>query len=129
MVGESAALAGFHDDDRNVSVRKNLIELAGMDQRIIPVSVVQLDLYELDLRVAVYDLNEELRCAVIRETEVPDLALFPLLDTPVEAVVFTICIVVVAVFNAVKEIVIEVVDAASFELLIKDLVPVFERMD
>ena len=54
-----------------------------------------------------------------------DLAFGFLLNAPVKAVVFYVCVVVVAVFNAVKEIVIEIIDAASFELLIEDLIPVF----
>ena len=54
-----------------------------------------------------------------------DLAFSLLLNTPVKAVVFYVCVVVVAVFNAVKEIVIEIIDAASFELLIEELIPVF----
>ena len=53
------------------------------------------------------------------------LAFSLLLNAPVEAVVLHIGIVIVAVFNAVKEIVIEIIDAASFELLIEDLIPVF----
>ena len=126
MVCELAAFAGLHDDDRNIALCEDLIELAGVNDLVVPVSVVELDLYELDLRVIVYDLNEEFGRAVERETEVLDLAFFPLLNSPVEAVILNVCVVVVAVFDAVQKIEIEVVDAAPFELLIEDLVAVFE---
>ena len=126
MVCELAAFAGLHDDDRNIALCEDLIELAGVNDLVVPVSVVELDLYELDLRVIVYDLNEEFGCAVERETEVLYLAFCPFLYAPVEAVVLNVSIVVVAVFDAVQKIEIEVVDAAPFELLIEDLVAVFE---
>ena len=100
-----------------------------MNDLVVPVSVVELDLDELDLRMLVQHLYEKLRSAVIREAQVLYLALFPLPDAPVEAVVLYLCIVIISVFNAVKKIKIEVINAASFELLIKDLVPVLERMD
>ena len=97
-----------------------------MNDLVVPVSVVELDLNELDLRMLVQHLYEKLRSAVIREAQVLYLALFPFLYAPVEAIVLLICIVVISVFNAVEQIEIKEINSASFELLIEDLVPVFK---
>ena len=75
-----------------------------MNDRIVPVDVVELDLNELHFRVLVEDLNEEFRSAVIRESEMPDLAFCLLLDSPVEAVVLLVDLIVVSILNAVEEI-------------------------
>ena len=99
-----------------------------MYERIVPVSIVQLDLDELNLRVLVEDLFEQSGCAVVRKSEVLDLAFFPLLNTPIETIVLLVCIVVVAVFNAVEKVEIEIVHTASVELFFEDLIPVFKRM-
>ena len=97
-----------------------------MNDLVVPVSIVELDLYEFDLRVLVQNLYEKLRSAVIREAQVLYLALFPFLYAPVEAVVLLICIVVISVLNTVKKVKIEEINSTSFELLIEDLVPVFK---
>ena len=99
-----------------------------MNDRIVPVDVVELDLNELHFRVLVEDLYKELRCAVIGETEVPDLAFCLLLDSPIEAVVLLVDLIVVSILNAVEEIEIEEVNAASVKLLIEELVPILQGM-
>ena len=75
-----------------------------MNDLVVPVSIVELDLDELDLGVAVNDLFKQFRSSVIRETEMLDLALFPLLNAPVEAVVFYVSVIVVAVFNTIASL-------------------------
>ena len=59
----------------------------------------------------------------------PDLSLSSLLNSPVKAVIFYVCIIIVSVFDAVEKIEVEIINAASFELLVKDPVPVLKRVD
>ena len=63
---------------------------------------------------------------MVGESQVLYLALFPFLYAPIKAVVLLICIVVISVLNTVKEVEIEEINAASIELLIEDLIPVFK---
>ena len=70
-----------------------------MNDLIVPISIVQLDLNELDLGMIIHDLLQKFRCAVERKTKVLYLSFSLFLNTPVKAVILYICIVIVSVLD------------------------------
>ena len=74
--GQHAALDRFHDDHRLVEFPGNFIAFPGADHRVLPVCVVDLQLYKLRLRMLFQDLPKLRRRSMEGEAEVPDLS-FP----------------------------------------------------
>ena len=85
-----------------------LIQLPGTHYRVFPVRVIELDMYELHLRMSIQHPEAKFRCPVELKTEVSDLSLFFLFQSPVEAVQALI-LFNVSVFYGVQEIEIEIV--------------------
>ena len=82
-VREHAALDGLHDDDGLVVRPGHLVAAPALHGRVVPVRVVDLELYELHLRVGAQQLVELLGRGVEREASVLDETLLPLLGDPV----------------------------------------------
>ena len=81
-ISERSSLYGLHDDHGDITAVKDLIEFSRSYNRVVPVGIVELDLNELSLGMSIENFLEELGSTVERESKVPYLALFLLLESP-----------------------------------------------
>lgn len=73
---QGTALYRLHNKERHIVFPKHLIQTSGLDQRIVPVSIVHLDLDNFNLRMLGENLVKQLRRSVEGETKVFDQSLF-----------------------------------------------------
>ena len=104
---------------------QDFIQLAGTDDRVFPVSVIQLDLDKLYFRMGIQHLYQISRASVEGKTEMPDFAFRLLFQSPIETVQALIGFSVTAVLDGMEEIEIKIVHAAPFQLFTENTVPVF----
>ena len=113
---QRTAFDRLHYDHRDAAAFQDLVQIAGADDGILPVQIIQLDLNELNFRMFVQYLDEQIRPAVIGKSEMFDLSFRLFLQAPGKAVIFLVG-VDVAFFDRMQKIEIEVVNTGTIQLL------------
>ena len=125
---KGTALYRLHNKEWHIVFPKHLIQSSGLDQRIVPVSIVHLDLDNFDLRMLGENLVKQLRRSVEGETKVFDQSLFFFLLGPVKTVVFHIAVIVCAVLDTVQQVIIKVACSGARELIVENAVTAFDAL-
>ena len=112
-VCQQAALAGLHDRDVFTVPSGHFVYAAGFDLGVLPVGIVELELYEIDLGMVGEDPVQNCRGVVEGEAEMPDQSLFFLFRQELPDAVVVIG-AVVAFSHRVEQIEIEKVHAQTF---------------
>ena len=85
-IGQGAALDGLHHHYRNAMPGGNFIAAAGLNGGILPVQIVDLQLYKVHIRVLGEDLFQQISAVMEGEAHIHNLAVSLLLAQPVEGI-------------------------------------------
>ena len=118
QIDQRAALDGLHDDGRLTEFAADLQALAGLDGRIVPVDVIELNLHNLNLRILGQDLIQDVRLIVEGDAEMADLALRQQLQRRFIRADFLVLTEAVLVL-CVHQVIIEIINAAGCQLCIE----------